>query len=613
MRADVPSTGCTTFVVMDVTLGPGKMHDFHKHPDQDEMIIVKSGRGRAVARAGQPRARPPATRSTSTRTSSTAPSTSSARRPSCRSSSRPRSARAATSSSTSRARSPGARCAADAGGPRPRGRRAPPRDRPRPGARPGRGARRAAGRRAQPPRPARPRRRLPVPAAARARLGRRGRAARHGRGGRDQPLAPTGASEEASGPDFEILGGPDDGTFAELVAVPEENLYPKPARLTWEEAAALPLAGLTAYRALFSRGGLRDGETVLVLGAGSGVSTFAVQLAAQAGARVLVTSSSDAKIERARELGADGGVNYATDDWVAWVKERGGVDVVDRLRRLDVAAVARVPPAGRAAASSSAPPAGRRRSCPVRPFYFAQWSLLGTRMGSPADFAGLLARRRARRVAARGRLGAAARRGRDGARSGCRRRRTSASWCCRAAERHGVGGPGGSARRLPARRHRPRPPLPAARPRSGSPPYRVVGVDYRGHGRSSWEPPWSVEQHVADLVDTADALGIASAAWVGHSFGGKLVAELAARHPDRVERAVLLDPALHIEPPVAAERAELTRARRLVRERRTRRSTRGSATARCSRPRARSSRRRRGSISSRARTAGSGGSTRRPR
>ena len=91
------------------------------------------------------------------------------------------------------------------------------------------------------------------------------------------------------------------------------------------------------------------------------------------------------------------------------------------------------------------------------------------------------------------------------------------------------------------------------------PSYRVLGVDYRGHGSSTWEPPWSVEQHVADLVDTADALGIQSAAFVGHSFGGKLVAELAVRHPDRVERAVLLDPALHIEPPMAFERAELAR------------------------------------------------------
>ena len=95
-----------------------------------------------------------------------------------------------------------------------------------------------------------------------------------------------GPSEEASGPEFEILGGPDNGTFAELVAVPAGNLHPKPARLSWEEAAALPLAGLTAYRALFSRARLRDGESVLVLGAGSGVSSFAVQLAVQGGARV---------------------------------------------------------------------------------------------------------------------------------------------------------------------------------------------------------------------------------------------------------------------------------------------------------------------------------------
>jgi lipase len=88
--------------------------------------------------------------------------------------------------------------------------------------------------------------------------------------------------------------------------------------------------------------------------------------------------------------------------------------------------------------------------------------------------------------------------------------------------------------------------------------YRVIGIDERGHGRSTWQPPWSVEQHVADLVETADTLGIFSAAWIGHSFGGKLVAEVAARHPDRVDSAVLLDPAMHIDPAVAAERADLT-------------------------------------------------------
>jgi lipase len=89
---------------------------------------------------------------------------------------------------------------------------------------------------------------------------------------------------------------------------------------------------------------------------------------------------------------------------------------------------------------------------------------------------------------------------------------------------------------------------------------RVVGVDLRGHGASTYLPPWSIEQHVADLVETAAALGLDGADWVGHSFGGRLVSELAAAHPERVTRAVLLDPALHIEPEVAHERAELFRA-----------------------------------------------------
>jgi lipase len=88
---------------------------------------------------------------------------------------------------------------------------------------------------------------------------------------------------------------------------------------------------------------------------------------------------------------------------------------------------------------------------------------------------------------------------------------------------------------------------------------RVVGVDLRGHGASTRLPPWSVEQQLSDLVDTAEALGLERAAWLGHSFGGRLVSELAAAHPDRVEQAVLLDPALHVEPEVALERSELSR------------------------------------------------------
>ncbi len=203
------------------------------------------------------------------------------------------------------------------------------------------------------------------------------------------PALDWGDREETHGPDFQILGGPRDGTYAELVALPEANVFPKPERLSWEEAAALPLAGLTAYRALFSRGRLRRGETVLVLGAGSGVSTFAVQLAAQAGARVLVTSSSDGKIERSRALGAEGGVNYAAEDWVAAVKELGGADlVIDSVGSTWAQSVDCLRPGGRVVVFGAT--GGTEATLPVRPFYFGQLSLLGTMMGSPADFSGLL-------------------------------------------------------------------------------------------------------------------------------------------------------------------------------------------------------------------------------
>ena len=84
---------------------------------------------------------------------------------------------------------------------------------------------------------------------------------------------------------------------------------------------------------------------------------------------------------------------------------------------------------------------------------------------------------------------------------------------------------------------------------------RVVAVDLRGHGRSSWDAPWGVDAHLDDLRETAASLEIESASWVGHSFGGRLVAHLADRDPDRVERAVLLDPAMHVDPAVATERA----------------------------------------------------------
>jgi lipase len=88
----------------------------------------------------------------------------------------------------------------------------------------------------------------------------------------------------------------------------------------------------------------------------------------------------------------------------------------------------------------------------------------------------------------------------------------------------------------------------------------VIAPDLRGHGRSGYEPPWTFPTHIDDLLETLDALGIGAADWVGHSFGGRLILELASRHPERIRRAVLLDPAIHLLPHIAEVMAELEEA-----------------------------------------------------
>jgi NADPH:quinone reductase-like Zn-dependent oxidoreductase len=192
------------------------------------------------------------------------------------------------------------------------------------------------------------------------------------------------------GPSFRILGGPDDGTFAEQVRVPAENVFAKPSRLGWEQAAALPLAGLTAWRALFTRGRLVSGQTVLVLGAGAGTSTFAVQFARAAGARVFVTSGSAAKLERAAELGAEAGFDYRESGWEQEVVERsgGGVDLVIDSAGTWQASASCLRAGGRIVAFGST--VSPMAELDVRAFYFRQLDLVGTMLGSPLDFRAML-------------------------------------------------------------------------------------------------------------------------------------------------------------------------------------------------------------------------------
>lgn len=187
-----------------------------------------------------------------------------------------------------------------------------------------------------------------------------------------------------------ILGMPNDGTFAQYVVVPVDNVYRKPPMLSMEEAASIPLAGLTAYRALFTRGALQRGETILITGVGGGVQTFVLLFAKWAGAHAIVTSSSDEKLERARALGADVAINYDTNpDWPKLLRSTEPVDLVvdssggDTLRK----ALDAVRPGGRIVIYG-----GTRGDATIKmfPLFWKHVTILGTSMGSPQDFSAML-------------------------------------------------------------------------------------------------------------------------------------------------------------------------------------------------------------------------------
>ncbi len=200
-----------------------------------------------------------------------------------------------------------------------------------------------------------------------------------------------GPSPAAQGAEFSILGLPREGTMAEKIVVPAKQLSEKPEHLSWKEAAALPLAGLTAYRAVFTRANVKAGERVLITGIGGGVALFALQFALAAGAEVWVMSSSAEKIQRAVELGARAGFDYRDKGWMAEAKKQAGeFDVIvdsaggdgfDSL--IDVsAAAARIVFYG----ATRGNPSGLA----LRKLFWRQISLLGTTMGSPSDWEAML-------------------------------------------------------------------------------------------------------------------------------------------------------------------------------------------------------------------------------
>ena len=188
--------------------------------------------------------------------------------------------------------------------------------------------------------------------------------------------------------EYDIIGYRRDGGYAELVAVPGVNVFPKPTTLGWEEAAALPLVTVTAWHMLVTRAGVQPGENVLVHAAGSGVGSIAIQIAKLRGARVITTASSDEKLAKARELGADETINYTSEDWPKEVKrltDRRGVDVV----------VEHTGSATWAGSISSLKNNGRLVTCgatsgydahtDLRQVFYRHLTILGSFMGSKAE------------------------------------------------------------------------------------------------------------------------------------------------------------------------------------------------------------------------------------
>ncbi|RDW18042.1 zinc-binding dehydrogenase [Oceanobacillus chungangensis] len=195
-------------------------------------------------------------------------------------------------------------------------------------------------------------------------------------------------NSDAPSKEFDLLGMPDHGTFAEKIAISEEQLEMKPENLSWEEAGVLALSALTGFRALFTKGNLKEGDTVFIPGAGSGVATYLIAFSKNAGARVIVTSRSKEKQNLAKELGADVVLDTNSD----WQKELANetvdlvIDSVGRAtfnRSLDI-----LKKGGRMVTFGAT--TEDKIEFDLRKFFYGQYQLFGTTMGSRDELRALL-------------------------------------------------------------------------------------------------------------------------------------------------------------------------------------------------------------------------------
>ena len=204
------------------------------------------------------------------------------------------------------------------------------------------------------------------------------------------PNVDWGNNNEVQSDAYSVLGMPSNGTLAEYIKVPPHRLQEKPAHLTAEEGAALPLAGLTAFRATIKKGASKAGKRVLVTGAGGGVSQFAIAFAVASGAEVYVTSGSEEKIEKVKQMGVKGGFNYRNEKWFKSAGEVGGFDaIVDSAGGNQLNNYLKIiKPAGRIVMYGST--TGYPEKVDVFRLFWSQAQIMGSTMGSDAEFVEML-------------------------------------------------------------------------------------------------------------------------------------------------------------------------------------------------------------------------------